>query len=121
MSKFSQWISVAVSSWYTWLIYISNTPLGSEAQSDLVAWISHLALLVAVSMFWMERDFLAQLKPKGHMIKACGDVNILAQIFLLVVTGHWWLAAVRAAAEIIARKLVDDAVDYFIWGVGRNG
>jgi len=109
MSKFSQWIAVAFSSWYTWLIYAANTPAGTEAQADLVSWIAHLFLLVALSMFSLKDSFLVHLSPKNHVLKAGGDINILLQVFLLVVTNHWWLAFVRAAAEILAKYLVSEA------------
>lgn len=99
----SQWLAVAFSTWFTWIIYLSEVPQGTEVHEDLVVWITWFLLLVSLTSFYMDDLFLAQLKPKSHWLKAGADINILAQIFLLVVTGHWQLGAVRALSEIIAR------------------
>lgn len=103
MNRMSQWIAIALSCWFTWLIFITNTHHGSEGQADLVTWIVWLLFLVSLNSFRMEDEFLVQIRPKTHMLKAWADVNILAQVFMLTVTGHWTLAAVRGLAEVIAR------------------
>lgn len=103
MNRMSQWMAVAFSTWFTWLIYITGTHHASQAQVDLVPWIVWILFLVSLNSFRMDDYFLAQLRPKSHWLKAGADINILAQVFLLVVTGHWLLGAVRAASEIIAR------------------
>ncbi len=103
MNRMSQWIAVAISTWFTWLIYISNTLNGTEAQADLVTWICYIFLLVSIISFRIEDELLVQFRPKTHWLKAGADINILAQVVLLIVTGHWWLAFVRGISEFIVR------------------
>ena len=104
MTKLSQWIAAVATTWFTWLVYISNTQQGTEAQADLVVWLVHIYLLVSVGSLWLEDYFLAQLQPKNHWLEAITDCNLLAQGFLLVVTFHWWLFLVRVGAEWLVRK-----------------
>ena len=59
----------------------------------------------------MDDFFLVQIRPKSHWLKAGADINILAQVFLLVVVGHWFLAALRAASEIIVRGNCNSAYE----------
>jgi len=103
MSKMSQWLAVAFSTWFTWLIYTSGTPFGTEAQNDLVHWIVYGLFLLSFYSFRMDDFTLAQFRPKSHWLKAGADINILAQIFLLVVTDHWLLGLARGLSEVIAR------------------
>ncbi len=103
MNKMTQWMAVAFSTWFTWLIYISQTHHGTEAQADMVPWIVWILFAVSLNSFRMDDFFLVQLRPKSHWLKAGADINILAQVFLLVVTGHWLLAAARGVSEVIAR------------------
>jgi len=109
MNRGTQWIAVAFSCWLTWAIFISNTHYGSPALADAVAWIIHILALIALNTFRMEDEFLAELGPKTHVIKWVTDINLLAQLFLLLVTGHWWLLTLRAASEPAVRRNVDIA------------
>lgn len=118
MSKMSQWIAVAFSTWFTWLIYTSNTLAGTEAQADLVTWITWGLFAVSLSSMRMADEFLIQLGPKTHLIKAGADINILAQVLLLAVTGHWFLALVRAASEILIRGKCNYAHSEMVWRQG---
>ena len=95
MNRMSQWLAIAFSTWYTWLIYVSNSPAGTESQVDLVPWITWGLFAISLNSVRMDDEFLIQLQHKTHWIKAGADINIIAQVFLLVVTGHWLLALVR--------------------------
>lgn len=117
MNKGTQWIAVVFSCWLTWAIFITNTHHGSEALTDAVAWIIHALALVSLNSFRMDDEFLAQLGPKTHTLKMGADVNVLAQVFLLFVTGHWWLGFLRGGSEWLVRWKVDQAKDnLFGWG-----
>lgn len=118
MSKMSQWMAVAFSTWFTWLIYRSNTLAGTEAQADMVPWIVWILFLIALISLRMDNEFLIKLRPKTHWIKACADTNILAQGLLLTVTGHWLLLLVRVSAEIIIRGKVNYAHSEMVWRGG---
>ena len=118
MNKMSQWMAVAFSTWYTWLIYTSNTLAGTEAQVDLVTWITWGLFAISLNSIRMDNVFLVQLGPKTHLIKAGADINILAQVVLLVVTGHWLLALVRAASEILIRGKCNYAHSELVWKQG---
>jgi hypothetical protein len=109
MNRMSQWIGIGVSAWYTWLIYISNTHQGSEAQADLAAWMTVLFAALALNTYRMDPEFLVQIRSKTHMLRAWTDVLVLAQVILWFVTGHWWLAAMRGLSEVVARRNVDGA------------
>ncbi len=119
MSKMSQWIAVGFSTWFTWLIYTSNTLAGTEAQADLVTWITWGLFAISLISIRMDNELLVQLGPKTHMIKAGADINILAQVFLLLVTGHWLLALVRAASEILIRGKCNYAHSELVWQQGH--
>jgi hypothetical protein len=116
----SQWLAIAFSTWYTWLIYISNTLTGTEAQADLVLWITWGLFAISLNSVRMDEEFLVQLKHKSHWIKAGADINILAQVFLLVVTGHWVLAVVRGFAESLIRFQIDRATGWLSIGLRRR-
>lgn len=117
MNRGTQWLAVAFSCWLTWAIYITNTHHGSDALADAVAWIVHILALISLQSFRMEDQFLAELGPKTRMLKMWADVNVLAQVFLLVVTGHWWLGFLRAGSEALVRYKCDLAKDRVIgWG-----
>lgn len=118
MNKMSQWTAVAFSTWFTWLIYISGTHQGTEAQADMVPWIVWVLFVIALNSLRMTNEFLIQLGPKTHWIKAGADINILAQVLLLVVTGHWFLALVRAASEILIRGKCNYAHSEMVWRQG---
>ena len=118
MNKMSQWTAVAFSTWFTWLIYISGTNQGTEAQADMVPWIVWVLFVIALNSLRMDNEFLIQLGPKTHWIKAGADINILAQVLLLVVTGHWFLALVRAASEILIRGKCNYAHSEMVWQQG---
>lgn len=119
MNKMSQWMAIAFSTWYTWLIYTSNTLAGTETQVDLVTWITWGLFAISLSSIRMTDEFLVQLGPKTHWIKACADINILAQVFLLLVTGHWLLALVRAASETLIRGKCNYAHSELVWKQGH--
>jgi hypothetical protein len=110
----SQWLAIAFSTWYTWLIYVSNTSAGTEAQADLVPWITWGLFAISLNSLRMDDEFLVHLPPKTHWIKAGADINIVAQVFLLVVTGHWILALVRGFSEALIRFQVDKASEW-LW------
>lgn len=112
MNRMSQWLAIVFSTWYTWLIYTSNTSAGTEAQADLVPWITWGLFAISLNSFRMDDDFLVQLQHKTHWIKAGADINIIAQVFLLVVTGHWLLAFVRGCSETIIRFQIDRASEW---------
>lgn len=118
MNKMSQWTAVAFSTWFTWLIYISGTNQGTEAQADMVPWIVWVLFVIALNSLRMDNEFLIQLGPKTHWIKAGADINILAQVLLLVVTGHWFLALVRATSEILIRGKCNYAHSEMVWRQG---
>lgn len=118
MSKMSQWTAVAFSTWFTWLIYVSNTPAGTEAQADMVPWIVWILFLVALFSLRMDNEALIKFRPKTHWLKAGADINILAQGFLLLVTGHWLLALVRISAEVIIRGKCNYAHSEMVWRQG---
>ncbi len=120
MNRMSQWLAIAFSTWYTWLIYISNTLTGTEAQADLVLWITWGLFAISLNSVRMDEEFLVQLKHKSHWIKAGADINILAQVFLLVVTGHWVLAVVRGFAESLIRFQIDRATGWLSIGLRRR-
>lgn len=119
MNRMSQWLAIAFSTWYTWLIYVSNTPAGTESQADLVPWITWGLFIIALNSIRMADEFLIQLAPKTHLIKAGADINILAQVFLLTVSGHWLLALVRAASEILIRGKCNYAHSEMVWKQGH--
>ncbi len=118
MSKMSQWMAVAFSTWFTWLIYVSGTYYGTEAQADMVPWIVWILFLVALNSLRMDNEFLIKLRPKTHWLKAGADINILAQVLLLTVTGHWLLALVRAFSEVIIRGKCNYAHSEMVWRGG---
>jgi len=118
MSKMSQWMAVGFSTWFTWLIYVSNTPAGTEAQADMVPWIVWILFLIALLSLCMDNESLIKLGPKTHWLKAGADINTLAQVFLLTVTGHWLLALVRAFSEIIIRGKCNYAHSEMVWRGG---
>lgn len=120
MNRMSQWLAIAFSTWYTWLIYTSNTLTGTEAQADLVLWITWGLFAISLNSVRMDEEFLVQLKHKSHWIKAGADINILAQVFLLVVTGHWVLAVVRGFAETLIRFQIDRATGWLSIGLRRR-
>lgn len=111
MNRGTQWIAVVFSCWLTWAIYVTNTNHASEALTDMVPWIIHVMALISLNTFRMEPEFLSQLAPKTHIIKMWTDVNVLAQVFLLVITGNFWLALLRAGSEALVRYQVDQARD----------
>ena len=115
MSKMSQWIAVAFATWFTWLIYTSNTLAGTEAQADLVIWITWGLFGISLVSLLMENRLIIQFGPKTHLLKAGADINVLAQVFLLVVTGHWFLAWVRATSEILIRGKFNYAHTAMVW------
>ncbi len=112
MNRMSQWIAIAFSTWYTWLIYTAGTLAGTEAQEDLVVWITWGLFGIALYSYRLDDDNLAKLQHKTHWIKACSDVNTIAQVFLLVVTGHWFLGLVRGVSETIIRFQIDKATGW---------
>ena len=120
MSRMSQWLAVALSTWFTWLCYVTGTLQGTEAQADLVPWIVWILFLVALNSLRMDNEFLVQLRPKSHWLKAGADINILAQIFLLVASGHWFLGFLRGIAEVIARGKCNYAHSEILWQQGRD-
>lgn len=120
MNRMSQWLAIAFSTWYTWLIYTSNTLAGTEAQVDLVAWITWGLFAISLSSLRMEDEFLVQIQHKSHWIKAGADLNIVSQVFLLVVTGHWLLALVRGLAETLIRFQIDKATGWIGIGLPRR-
>lgn len=120
MNRMSQWMAVAFSTWFTWLVYTTGTPYASQGQIDLVPWIVWILFLVALNSLRMSNEFLVQLRPKSHLLKAGADINILAQIFLLVVTGHWFLAALRGTAEVIVRGKCNYAHTEVLWQQGAD-
>lgn len=119
MNRMSQWLAVAFSTWFTWLIYTSNTLAGTEAQVDLVIWITWGLCAISVLSLLIKNEAMVQFGPKTHMLKAGADINILAQIFLLVVTGHWLLAWVRATSEILVRGKYNYAHSSMVWQQGH--
>ncbi len=120
MSKMAQWIAVVFSTWFTWLCYVTGTLKGTEAQADLVPWIVWILFLVALSSLRMDNETLVQFRPKSHWLKAGADINILAQIFLLVASGHWFLGFLRGIAEVIARGKCNYAHSEILWQQGRD-
>lgn len=120
MNRMSQWLAIAFSTWYTWLIYVSNTPAGTEAQADLVPWITWGLFAISLNSIRMDDEFLVHLPAKTHWIKAGADINIVAQVFLLVVTGHWILALVRGFSETLIRFQVDKASGWLGVGLPRR-
>lgn len=120
MNRMSQWIAVAFSTWYTWLIYTANTWYGTESQADLVAWITWGLFILSLISYRLDSDTLVKLQHKSHWIAACANVNVLAQIFLLVVTGHWVLAFVRGISETIVRFEMDKAAGWMGIGMRRR-
>jgi uncharacterized YccA/Bax inhibitor family protein len=119
MSKMSQWIAVAFSTWFTWLIYTSNTLATTEAKVDLVIWITWGLCAISLYSLTIVNEIMAQFGPKTHWIKAGADINILAQVFLLVVTGHWFLALVRASSEMLIRGKYNYAHWEMVWQQGH--
>lgn len=120
MNRMSQWLAVAFSTWFTWLCYVTGTHQGTEAQADLVPWIVWIFFLVALNSLRMDNEFLVQLRPKSHLLKAGADINILAQVFFLVVTGHWFLGLLRGASEVIVRGKCNYAHTEILWQQGRD-
>ena len=118
MSRMSQWMAVGFSTWFTWLIYRSNTLAGTEAQADMVPWIVWILFLAALFSLGMANEALIKLRPKTPWLKVGADINILAQGFLLLVTGHWLLALVRVSAEVIIRGKVNYAHSEMVWRGG---
>lgn len=112
MNGMSQWLTIVFSTWFTWLIYTSNTLAGTEAQVDLVTWITWGLFIISLYSYRMDDDLLAKLQHKSHWIKAGSDCNVVSQVFLLVVTGHWGLALVRGISETIIRFQIDKAVGW---------
>lgn len=106
MNKVSQWVGCILTTWFTWLIYTSNTHYGAEWQSDLVAFIVFVLAALALMSCLIESKLLLKLKPKTLMIKMWADVNILAQVGLLLFTGHWVLSVLRGGAEVVVRANV---------------
>ncbi len=120
MNRMSQWLAIAFSTWYTWLIYTSNTLAGTETQADLVTWITWGLFAISLNSIRMDDEFLIQLQHKSHWIKAGADINILAQVVLLVLTGHWVLAIVRGFAESLIRFHIDRASGWLGIGLRRQ-
>ncbi len=120
MSRMSQWIAVAFSTWFTWLCYITGTLQATQGQVDLVPWIVWILFLVSLNSLRMDNEFLVQIRPKSHLLKAGADINILAQVFLLVVSGHWFLALLRGSAEVIVRGKCNYAHTEILWQQGRD-
>lgn len=110
MNRMSQWMAVIFSTWLTWACYMTGTHHASEALVDAIPWIVWFLFLVSLTALRMEDDFLVQIQAKTHILKAAADVNTLVQVFLLVVTGRWILAAVLAAAQLIVRGKVNGAI-----------
>jgi len=121
MNRMSQWLAVAFSTWFTWLIYTSNTLAGTEAQVDLVVWITWGLCAISVLSLLIKNEAMVQFGPKTHMLKAGADINILAQIVLLIVTGHWFLAWVRATSEVLVRGKYKYAHSEMVWQQGSAG
>jgi len=116
----SQWMAVAFSTWFTWLCYVTGTLQATQSQIDLVPWIVWILFLVGLNSLRMSNEFLVQLRPKSHLLKAGADLNILAQIFLLVVTGHWFLGLLRGASEVLVRGKCNYAHAEIFWQQGRD-
>lgn len=121
MNRMSQWLAVAFSTWFTWLIYTSNTLAGTEAQVDLVIWITWGFCAISLFSLLISNEAMVQFGPKTHLLKAGADINILAQIFLLVVTGHWFLAWVRATSEVLVRGKYKYAHSEMVWRQSSAG
>lgn len=120
MSRMSQWMAVAFSTWFTWLCYVTGTLHATQGQIDLVPWIVWILFFVALNSLRMSNEFLVQIRPKSHLLKAGADINILAQVFLLVVSGHWFLGFLRGISEVIVRGKCNYAHTEILWQQGRD-
>ena len=106
MNKVSQWVGCIFTTWFTWLVYTANTYYGAEWQADLVTFIIFAMAALALMSCLIESKLIVKLKPETFVIKMWTDVNIIAQTGLLLATGHWMLAFLRAGSELLVRANV---------------
>jgi hypothetical protein len=102
------------------LVHLVDLHCETESQADLVAWITWGLFILSLISYRLDSDTLVKLQHKSHWIAACANVNVLAQIFLLVVTGHWVLAFVRGISETIVRFEMDKAAGWMGIGMRRR-
>lgn len=84
-------IAFCVSGGMTWLIYHMNTPAGTEAQADFVAWYIGFMLVFSLLACGFEDETILRAAKRHPLLSAWTNVNTVVQVLLLMVTGHWWL------------------------------
>lgn len=94
-------LALIITTTYTWLIYVTGTPSGTEAQADFVRYYTVFVLALALFMLGVSDETIIKVGRRHHMVRAIRDVNLIVQIVLLMVTGHFWLTAMRALSVFI--------------------
>lgn len=95
------WVALLISGLYTWMIYYSNTPLGTKAQADFVAYFTTAIFVLSIAFTTFEDSIILRSHYRHPMIKAFVQTNMIAQILLFVVTAHFWLFAMRVLSFAI--------------------
>lgn len=107
-------LGAAISTIYTGLIYISNTPTGTKAQADFVAYYTLFAFVMGLLICFMTDDSVLARKARteeARIWSAIMTTNAVAQILLLAVTAHFFLLLMRLLAFVFVRgriKLAED-------------
>lgn len=92
-------IGMVIATTYTVLIYISNTPTGTPAQADFVSFFTWIMLGMALIICSFDDKTILRVAGRYHMVRSVFVTNMLVQIVLLAITGHFVLFMVRLLAE----------------------
>ena len=103
------YLGAAITTIYTVLIYVSNTPSGTPAQVSFVAWYSVVSFVMAVIMCFATDEVIIDRKARvkrSSAMSAWFTSHALLQILLLAVTAHFWLMTCRLLAFLMIRARI---------------
>jgi hypothetical protein len=107
----SDFVSMLISGWYTGMCYYSNTPGGTAAQVDFVAYVTVLLLLLGVAYSTFPDEVILRAGKRHHVVRSFQITVAIIQILLFVVTSHFWLFLMRGLTIVLVRSRYRVAIE----------